>query len=113
MSVSARVAEERGSALGGEVGYSIRFEDVGDPVRTKIRFLTDGVLLREMAEDPLLSRYSVVLVDEAHERALTTDLVLGLLRKIQRRRPNLRLVVASATLQAAEMAAFFEGSSEQ
>lgn len=92
--------------LGEEVGYSIRFEDLSS-ARTRIKFLTDGLLLREALADPLLSRYSVIMVDEAHERSLSTDILLGVLKKIRRRRPELRLVVSSATLQAEDFARFF------
>jgi ATP-dependent RNA helicase DDX35 len=104
--VAARVAEEMGCKLGQEVGYSIRFEDVTSAA-TRIKFLTDGLLLREALVDPLLSRYSVVMVDEAHERSLSTDVLLGVLKKIRKRRPELRLIVSSATLQAEEFLAFF------
>ena len=86
ITVAARVAEEIGCAVGETVGYSIRFEDASKPGATKIRFVTDGVLLKEMMADPLLSAYSVVIVDEAHERSLATDLLLGLLRKVWKRR---------------------------
>lgn len=106
--VAARVAEEMGVTLGAEVGYAIRFEDVSTPGVTRIRFCTDGVLLRELMEDPLLSRYSVVMVDEAHERSLATDVLLGLLKKVQRRRPDLRLIIASATIQADAFRDFFD-----
>eukprot|EP01027_Heterolobosea_sp_BB2_P018681 GEZU01026283.1.p1 GENE.GEZU01026283.1~~GEZU01026283.1.p1 ORF type:complete len:202 (-),score=19.84 GEZU01026283.1:32-607(-) len=75
--VASRVADEMGVELGKEVGYSIRFDDHTDPDRTRIKYLTDGMLLREMMVDPLLSRYSVVMVDEAHERSLHTDIILG------------------------------------
>ncbi|GAB4827043.1 ATPdependent RNA helicase [Ancistrocladus abbreviatus] len=107
-SVASRVAEEMGVKLGEEVGYTIRFEDVASEGITRIKFLTDGVLLREMMDDPLLSKYSVVMVDEAHERSLSTDIVLGLLKKIQRRRPELRLIISSATIEAKSIAAFFK-----
>ncbi|KDQ59389.1 hypothetical protein JAAARDRAFT_32950 [Jaapia argillacea MUCL 33604] len=80
-SVAARVATEVGSILGDEVGYTIRFEDVSDKERTRIRYLTDGMLFRETLVDPLLSRYSVVMIDEAHERSVYTDLLLGILKK--------------------------------
>ncbi|XP_071701244.1 probable pre-mRNA-splicing factor ATP-dependent RNA helicase DEAH9 isoform X2 [Rutidosis leptorrhynchoides] len=106
-SVAARLAEEMGVTLGEEVGYTIRFEDVTNSDLTRIKFLTDGVLLREMMDDPLLSKYSVIMVDEAHERSLSTDILLGLLKKIQRRRPELRLIIASATIEAKSIAAFF------
>ncbi|OBT94846.1 hypothetical protein VE01_06365 [Pseudogymnoascus verrucosus] len=104
--VATRVAEEFGCTLGQEVGYSIRFEDVTSAA-TKIKFLTDGLLLREALVDPLLSRYSVIMVDEAHERSLSTDVLLGVLRKIHKRRPELRIIVSSATLQAHEFLTFF------
>jgi ATP-dependent RNA helicase DDX35 len=107
-SVALRVAEERGTRLGDEVGYSIRFEEVCTPGRTRIKFLTDGVLLRELLDDPLLSAYSVLMIDEAHERSLATDVLLGLLKKVLRRRADLRLVVASATLEAAAVASYFD-----
>ncbi|KAI8624024.1 P-loop containing nucleoside triphosphate hydrolase protein [Xylariaceae sp. FL1651] len=109
--VAIRVAEEYGCALGKEVGYSIRFEDVTSAA-TRIKFLTDGLLIREALVDPLLSRYSVVMVDEAHERSISTDILLGLLKKIQRRRPELRIIISSATLQAEEFLNFFSQSSE-
>ncbi|KAJ8761085.1 hypothetical protein K2173_000764 [Erythroxylum novogranatense] len=105
--VASRVAEELGVRLGEDVGYTIRFEDLTTSDVTKIKFLTDGVLIREMMEDPLLTKYSVIMVDEAHERSISTDVVLGLLKKIQRRRPELRLIISSATIEAKSMAAFF------
>ncbi|CAI7862745.1 unnamed protein product, partial [Closterium sp. NIES-54] len=111
--VASRVAEEMGVGLGERVGYSIRFENVTSEGVTQIKFLTDGVLLREMMEDPLLSRYSVIMVDEAHERSLATDILLGLLKKVMRRRPDLRLVISSATLAADDVAAFFDTSHEK
>ncbi|KAJ1282049.1 hypothetical protein BS78_03G020300 [Paspalum vaginatum] len=105
--VASRVAEEAGVKLGEEVGYTIRFEDQTNPGMTMIKFLTDGVLIREMMEDPLLTRYSVIMVDEAHERSISTDMLLGLLKKIQRRRPELRLIISSATIEARSMSTFF------
>lgn len=105
-SVAARVADEMKTKLGDEVGYSIRFEDLTS-ARTKIKFLTDGMLLREALVDPLLSRYSVIMVDEAHERSLSSDALLGLLKKIKKRRPELRVIVSSATLEAQDVAAYF------
>ena len=123
ISVAARTAEEFGCKLGDEVGYSIRF-DRKISSKTVINYCTDGVLLRETMEDPLLSKYSVIMVDEAHERSLYTDVLLGLLKKIKRKRPDLRLVIgmlggalalttddicaASATLNAVEIKEFFE-----
>lgn len=108
--VAARVAEEMGVKLGEEVGYTIRFEDLTNTGTTLIKFLTDGVLLREMMDDPLLTKYSVIMVDEAHERSISTDILLGLLKKIQRRRPDLRLIISSATIEAKSMSTFFQTS---
>jgi len=110
--VAIRVAEEVGCKVGEEVGYSIRFEDVTS-ASTRIKFLTDGLLLREALVDPLLSRYSVIMVDEAHERSLSTDVLLGVLKKILKRRPNdLRIIISSATLEAEDFLRFFSGDLE-
>lgn len=106
ITVATRVAEERGCMLGHDVGYAVRFEDCCD-VTTRLKFLTDGLLLREMMSDPLLSKYSVVMLDEAHERNLYTDIAIGLLKKIQKKRPELRIIVASATLDAERVFEFF------
>ncbi|XP_044494910.1 probable pre-mRNA-splicing factor ATP-dependent RNA helicase DEAH9 isoform X1 [Mangifera indica] len=106
--VASRVAEEMGVKVGEEVGYTIRFEDLTNKGVTMIKFLTDGVLLREMMDDPLLTKYSVIMVDEAHERSISTDILLGLLKKIQRRRPQLRLIISSATIEAKSMSSFFQ-----
>lgn len=97
--------------LGEDIGYSIRFEDMTSE-RTRIKYLTDGLLLREALVDPLLSRYSVIMVDEAHERSLSTDVLLGILKKIRRRRPELRIIISSATLQAEEFVKFFTAEKE-
>lgn len=105
-SVAARVAEELGTSLGQKVGYSIRFEDVTSAA-TQIKFVTDGLLLREMLVDPLLKRYSVIMVDEAHERSLSSDVLLSLLKKVLRKRDDLRVVVSSATLEAERFLDFF------
>jgi ATP-dependent helicase HrpB len=93
-----RVAEERGEEVGQTVGYTVRFEEVAGP-RTRLRFMTEGILLRRLLADPVLRGVSVVILDEFHERHLATDLALALLRRLQRtQRPDLRLVVMSATL---------------
>ncbi|KAJ7684812.1 P-loop containing nucleoside triphosphate hydrolase protein, partial [Mycena polygramma] len=114
-SVAGRVASEVGSILGDEVGYTIRFEDVSDKERTRILYMTDGMLFRETLVDPLLSRYSVIMIDEAHERSVYTDLLLGVLKKqgffpIRRKRPSLRLIVSSATLDATSFLDYFTAS---
>lgn len=105
--IAQRVAEEVGCAVGETVGFAVRFQNAVSQGRTRVKFATDGSLLREVMDDPLLSAYSVVVVDEAHERAMPTDLLLGLLRKILRQRPHLRVIVSSATLQAEKLALFF------
>ncbi|KAH7320901.1 P-loop containing nucleoside triphosphate hydrolase protein [Stachybotrys elegans] len=104
--VAVRVAEELGCEIGKEVGYSIRFEDLTSS-STRIKFMTDGLLIREALVDPLLTRYSVIMVDEAHERSISTDILLGLLKKIRRKRPELRIIISSATLQAEQYLQFF------
>ncbi|GAA5970073.1 hypothetical protein JCM11641_000256 [Rhodosporidiobolus odoratus] len=106
ISVAQRVAEEVGCVLGDEVGYSVRFEALSTP-DTKILYLTDGMLFREILLDPLLSRYSVIMVDEAHERSTYTDLLLGTLKKIRRVRPSLRIIISSATIEAQSFVDFF------
>lgn len=104
--VAKRVAEERGCRLGDEVGYAVRFEACSSEL-TRIKFMTEGMLVREMMADPLLSKYSVIMLDEAHERTLFLDVVVGLLYKIQRKRPDLRLIISSATLDAESFKEFF------
>jgi len=106
MSVAKRVAEEVGCRLGQEVGYTIRFEDCSSS-ETKIKYLTDGLMLRECLADPLLSKYSVIILDEAHERSMPTDVVFGLLKKAIRQRPDLKLIVTSATLDAEKFSTYF------
>jgi pre-mRNA-splicing factor ATP-dependent RNA helicase DHX15/PRP43 len=81
MSVSKRVSEEMDVPLGQEVGYTIRFEDKTSP-RTLLKYMTDGMLLREAMTDPLLSKYGIVILDEAHERTLSTDILFGLIKEV-------------------------------
>uniref|UniRef100_A0ACD5TH42 Uncharacterized protein n=1 Tax=Avena sativa TaxID=4498 RepID=A0ACD5TH42_AVESA len=107
MSVAARVAQEMGVKLGHEVGYSIRFEDCTSE-KTVIKYMTDGMLLREFLGEPDLASYSVVIVDEAHERTLSTDILFGLVKDIVRFRPDVKLLISSATLNAEKFSDFFD-----
>lgn len=101
ITLATRVAEEKDCRLGNEVGYLIRFEDCFKPGRTHILYMTDGMLIQEMTRDPLLQNYRVIILDEVHERSLQVDLLLGLVKKILRKRLNdLRVVISSATLEA-------------
>jgi len=109
MSVAKRVAEEYGCRLGQEVGYAIRFEDQTGP-DTMIKYQTDGMLLREILNDPLVSKYSVIMLDEAHERTISTDVLFGLLKKAIKGRPELKLIVTSATLDAEKFSTYFFNS---
>ncbi|XAR67153.1 RNA helicase [Bertholletia excelsa] len=106
MSVAKRVAEEFGCRLGEEVGYAIRFEDCTGP-DTVIKYMTDGMLLREILIDENLSQYSVIMLDEAHERTIHTDVLFGLLKLLVKRRPDMRLIVTSATLDAEKFSGYF------
>lgn len=107
MSVAARVAEEMGVRLGRECGYSIRFEDCTSD-DTVIKYMTDGMLLREFLTEPDLSSYSAIIIDEAHERTLSTDVLFGLVKDIARFRPDLKLLISSATLDAEKFSEFFD-----
>ncbi|KAJ5918958.1 hypothetical protein N7466_002959 [Penicillium verhagenii] len=108
MSVAKRVSEEVGCRLGAQVGYTIRFEDMTSP-ETVIKYQTDGMLQREILVDPDLKKYSVIMLDEAHERTIATDILFGLLKKTVKRRPDLRLIVTSATLDAEKFSEYFNG----
>ncbi|KAJ6620711.1 P-loop containing nucleoside triphosphate hydrolase protein [Mycena sp. CBHHK59/15] len=119
-SLAARVSTEQGTPLGGLVGYAVRFDDCSG-LTTRIKYMTDGMLLRELLTDPLLSRYAVVVVDEAHERTLRTDLLLASLKRILRARNGtgdegkgkaraqnpLKVLIMSATLDAEKFSKFF------
>ncbi|XP_046397224.1 pre-mRNA-splicing factor ATP-dependent RNA helicase PRP16 [Ischnura elegans] len=106
MSVAKRVSDEMGTALGEEVGYAIRFEDCTSE-KTIIKYMTDGILLRESLREPDLDNYSAIIMDEAHERSLSTDVLFGLLREVVARRHDLKLIVTSATMDAGKFSAFF------
>lgn len=106
ISVAKRIAEEFGCRLGKEVGYAICFEDCTGP-DTVIKYMTDGILFREFLIDENLSQYSVIMLDEAHERTLNTDVLFGLLKQLLKRRPDLRLIVTSATLDVEKFSGYF------
>lgn len=105
--MAKRVAFERNCALGEEVGYTVRFDDVSN-IDTHIKYVTDGILVRECLLDCDLNQYSVVILDEAHERSLNTDILFALVKQaVLRRRGTLRLVVTSATLRTDKIAAYY------
>jgi len=106
MSVAQRVSEEMDVCLGQEVGYSIRFEDCTSQ-KTKLKYMTDGMLLREAMSDPLLEAYGMVMLDEAHERTLATDILMGLLKEVAKQRPDLKIIIMSATLDAGKFQNYF------
>ncbi len=108
-SVSRRVAEELGCELGGLVGYQVRFEEKAGP-ETRLKFMTDGILLAETQTDPDLRQYHTLILDEAHERSLNIDFLLGYLKLLLARRADLRLVISSATLDAGGFSEFFDGA---
>ncbi|CAI4050389.1 DEAH-box RNA-dependent ATPase PRP2 SKDI_14G3310 [Saccharomyces kudriavzevii IFO 1802] len=107
-SVAARVADEMNVVLGKEVGYQIRFEDRTTPNKTILKYMTDGMLLREFLADSKLSKYSCIMIDEAHERTLATDILIGLLKEILPQRPALKLLISSATMNAKKFSEFFD-----
>ena len=108
-SVSARVASNRGVKLGGdEVGYKVRFDDRTPKGRSRCTFMTDGVLVRECVGDPLLSRYKTIMLDEAHERSVETDVLFGLVKQAVAARRDLKCLIASATLDAERFSNYFE-----
>jgi HrpA-like RNA helicase len=117
INLARRVAEEHGTQLRNrvllfmslltQVGYSIRFDDATS-IETRIKYLTDGMLLRELQSSPDLEKYSVIILDEAHERSLRTDLLMGLIKLILPSRPKLRVIIMSATLDAERFSEFFE-----
>ncbi len=108
-SVAARVASELECELGQEVGYQIRFEERTSP-RTYVKFMTDGILLAEIQGDRLLARYDTLIIDEAHERSLTIDFLLGWLKRILPERPELKVLISSATIETERFSEFFHGA---
>ncbi len=108
LSVSEFIAKQLGTSYPGLVGYKMRFEDKTD-LSTKIKIMTDGILLQEMKLDPMMMKYSVIMVDEAHERSLNIDFVLGLLKRILEVRHDLKIVVSSATMNAEAFSEYFGG----
>ncbi|MBI4621876.1 MAG: ATP-dependent RNA helicase HrpA [Verrucomicrobia bacterium] len=109
LSISRRVAEELGVTWGREVGCKIRFND-HTTAQTVIKFLTDGMLLAEVQSDPLLREYDTIIIDEAHERSLNIDFLLGHLRTLRHRRPELKIIITSATIDTEAFSAAFDGA---
>lgn len=120
-SLADRVAKEQGTSVGDVIGYSVRFDEKYTPT-TRIKYMTDGMIVRELMSDPLLSKYSVIIVDEAHERTLRTDLLVANLKTIQHQRNGtsdhkgkgnadrmnpLKIIIMSATLDAEKFSRFF------
>jgi HrpA-like RNA helicase len=105
--LAARIAEEVGQPVGRSVGFRVRFADQVSDV-TRLTLMTDGLLLAELASDPLLRRYDTVIVDEAHERTLNVDLLMGVLKRLLPRRPDLKVIVTSATLDVERISRFFD-----
>lgn len=104
--LAERIAEETGTELGHQVGYSVRFGDHTSP-QTLVKLMTDGILLAEIAKDRLLSRYDTIIIDEAHERSLNIDFLLGYLQQLLPRRPDLKVIITSATIDPQRFAAAF------
>ncbi|KAG0660159.1 DEAH-box ATP-dependent RNA helicase prp22 [Maudiozyma exigua] len=108
ISVATRVAEEFGCKVGDEVGYNVRFDDRTSR-RTQIKYMTDGMLQREALLDPLMSKYSVIMLDEAHERTVATDILFALLKEAAKVRPELKIIITSATLDSEKFSKYFNG----
>src|SRR5579859_7770793 len=104
--LAGRLADETGTTVGGAIGYKVRFNDRTGP-DCRVKLMTDGILLKELESDRRLRRYDTLIIDEAHERSLNIDLLLGVLKQLMPRRPDLRLIVTSATIDPGKFAAFF------
>lgn len=109
IAMAERVAEERNSRVGEQVGYSIRFDEHCSK-RTRIKYMTDGILVREFLFDNNLSNYDVIMLDEAHERSLNTDILFGLVKAVCRRRQDIKVLITSATLNEDKFSTFFHGA---
>ena len=107
--LATRLAEELGTTVGGAVGYQVRFADHTGP-QSRVKLMTDGILLQELESDPQLRSYDTLIIDEAHERSLNIDLLLGVLKRLLLRRADLRLIVTSATIDPGRLSAFFDGA---
>lgn len=106
ISVATRVAEEYGCRVGEEVGFSVRFNDRTSN-RTIIKYMTDGMLMREYLLDGMLSKYSILILDEAHERTLYTDVLFALLKELIKKRRDLKLIITSATLDVMKFSQYY------
>ncbi len=107
--IAQRLAQELGAQVGGAVGYQVRFNERTGP-DTRVKLMTDGILLRELEHDRLLRRYDTLIIDEAHERSLNIDFLLGVLQKVVQQRPELRVIITSATIDPQRFAEFFGGA---
>jgi len=108
VAMARRVCHERGIDFGNEISYCIRFDDKTNE-KTRMRYVTDGVLVRECLTDPNLSKYNVVILDEAHERSIFTDILFALVKQaVLKRKGNLKLIVTSATLNVDQFSKFFD-----
>jgi len=107
--LASRLASELGTTVGGAVGYKVRFNERTGP-QCRVKLMTDGILLKELESDASLRRYDTLILDEAHERSLNIDLLLGVIKRLSPRRPELRVIVTSATIDPGKFAAFFEGA---
>ncbi|KAL4468705.1 hypothetical protein ABPG74_005208 [Tetrahymena malaccensis] len=108
ITIAQRVAQEMNTTVGNKVGYSVRFEEAVDKNNTKLLYMTDGMLLRETIVDPNLSRFSIIVIDEAHERTINSDLLISLLKQLSERRKDLKIIIMSATIETEKFANFFE-----
>lgn len=107
VSLASRVATELNCQIGSTVGFTVRFDDHTDENETHIKYMTEGILIRELMSEPLLDSYSIIMVDEVHERSVNTDILLALLKRILERRNDLKLILSSATIDPTSLAKFF------